>query len=115
MTALGIEAVLYILSDGAGAVEFFAKIEEEDLRCPALLLLDLNLPRLDGFAVLSYLRDANPRGAKRCPSMPVVVMTSSSARSDRERSASFHIAEYFNKPSTLEEFLALGEVIRKLI
>lgn len=47
--------------------------------------------------------------------MRVVIMTSSSAPSDREKSESLHVDSYFNKPGTYGEFLKLGEVIRKLI
>jgi len=54
---------------------FFSQIDEGIVRCPELLLLDLNIPRANGFQVLSYLRHS-----KRCAAMRVVVMTSSSAR-----------------------------------
>jgi CheY-like chemotaxis protein len=91
-------------------VQFFAQIDEGIVRCPDLLLLDLNLPGAHGFQVLSYLRNI-----KRCPAMRVVVMTSSSANTDREKSASFGIDLYFTKPGTYEEFLALGDIIRNLI
>jgi CheY-like chemotaxis protein len=110
VTSAKLDVNLYFIADGDEALRFFAQIEEAAIRCPELLLLDLNLPKTNGFEVLSYLRSS-----KRCGAMRVVVMTSSSARADRDKSASLNIDLYFNKPSTFHEFLTLGEVIRNLI
>jgi CheY-like chemotaxis protein len=101
---------LYFLIDGEEALRFFAQVDEQAVRVPDLLLLDLNLPGANGFQVLSSLR-----GSKRCAGMRVVVMTSSSARADQEKSASFGIDLFFTKPGTYDEFLTLGDIIRKLI
>jgi CheY-like chemotaxis protein len=110
VAAAKLDAQLYFFTDGDEILHFLAQLEEDSIPCPDLLLLDLNIPKADGFQVLSYLRTS-----KRCASMRVVVMTSSSARADREKSASFNIDSYFQKPSAYEEFLLLGEVIRQLI
>ena len=110
IAAAKLDVDLYFFSDGDEIVQFFAQIEEDSVRCPELLLLDLNLPKRDGFQVLSYLRSS-----KRCASMRVAVMTSSRARSDREKSASLNVASYFNKPGTYAEFLKIGDLIRELI
>jgi CheY-like chemotaxis protein len=101
---------LYFFSDGDQALEFFSQVDEEAIKCPDLLLLDLNIPKTDGFHVLSYLRSS-----KRCGGMRVVIMTSSSALSDREKSASLSVDSYFNKPGAYAEFLKLGDLIRELI
>lgn len=110
VAAAKLDVDLYFMDDGEEVLEFFTAIDEGIVRCPELLLLDLNIPRANGFQVLSYLRDS-----KRCAAMRVVVMTSSSAKADRERSRSFGIDLYFTKPATFDEFLRLGDVIRKLI
>jgi len=110
VAAAKLDIDLYFFPDGEEALHFFSQIDEVSIRCPELLLLDLNLPKTDGFQVLSYLRSS-----KRCAEMRVVVMTSSSARSDREKSASLQVDSYFNKPGSYTEFLMLGDVIRGLI
>jgi len=110
VAAAKLDVDLYFFSDGGAIINFLAHIDEDSVLCPELLLLDLNLPKADGFQVLSYLRSS-----KRCASMRVVIMTSSSARADRDKSASFNVDSYFNKPSTYAEFLRLGDVIRELI
>jgi DNA-binding response OmpR family regulator len=110
IAAAGLDVDLYALSDGEEVLQFLAQTEEDGIRCPELLLLDLNLPRANGFEILAYIR-----GAGRCKGMRIIVMTSSFARSDRERSASFDIDLYFHKPASFDEFLTIGEAIRKLI
>ncbi len=47
--------------------------------------------------------------------MPTIIMTSSAAKADINRSASYNVNAYFNKPSTYAEFLAIGEIIKKLL
>jgi two-component system response regulator len=101
---------LYFMNDGDAALRFFEQIEAGSIRCPEVLLLDLNIPNTNGLEVLSWLRNS-----QRCTAMRVVVMTSSSARADRERSESLNIDRYFNKPSTYSEFLKLGDIVRKLL
>ncbi|HEY6343875.1 MAG TPA: response regulator [Bryobacteraceae bacterium] len=110
VAAAKLDIDLYFFSDGDEILQFLALIDEDSVRCPELLLLDLNIPKKDGFEVLSYLRSS-----KRCASMRVVIMTSSSARADREKSASFNVDSYFNKPGSYAEFLTLGNVIRELV
>jgi DNA-binding response OmpR family regulator len=110
VAAAKLDVDLYFMGNGEEVLRFFAQIAEGIVRCPELLLLDLNLPGANGFQILHNLRNS-----QWCPGMRVVVMTSSSARADRERSVSFGIDLYFTKPATYEEFLRLGEVIRKLI
>jgi two-component system, chemotaxis family, response regulator Rcp1 len=110
VAAAKLDIDVYFFSDGEEILQFLAQLDEDSVRCPELLLLDLNIPKKDGFEVLSYLRSS-----KRCASMRVVIMTSSSARADREKSASFNVDSYFNKPGSYAEFLTLGNVIRNLV
>lgn len=101
---------VYIMNNGEEAMTFFRQIEADQIRCPDILLLDLNIPKVDGFSVLSYLRDSD-----HCRQMPVIVMTSSAASADREKSSSLAASAYFHKPSSYQEFLALGDVIKALL
>src|SRR5689334_15005864 len=54
--AAGIPADLNVISDGEKAIEFIDQIDNGDAPCPALVLLDLNLPRRTGSEILEYLR-----------------------------------------------------------
>jgi two-component system response regulator len=110
ITAAKLDVDLYFVGDGDEVLEFFTQIDESTVRCPELLLLDLNLPGADGFQILSYLRNR-----KQCAATRVVVMTSSSARADREKSTFFGVDFFFTKPTSYNEFLTLGDIVRKLI
>jgi CheY-like chemotaxis protein len=76
---------------------------------PDAILLDLNTPKSDGFEVLALLRSCLPH-------IPVAVITSSHATSDRDRVASFKGVRYILKPSQLHEFLSTvgGAIIEML-
>jgi CheY-like chemotaxis protein len=102
---------LHVVRDGEEALAFIEKMGEPDgIPCPDLMLLDLNLPKVDGSEVLSRFRK-HPE----CAQTPVIVITSSDAHRDRERMAQFGIARYFRKPSDLNAFLKLGAVVLEVV
>ncbi len=101
---------VHIAPDGQQAIEFIARAEADpNAPCPHLVLLDLNLPKKDGFEVLQRLR-----ASARCKAIPVLVITSSDSPGDRNLAAKLG-ASYFRKPPSLEEFLKLGAVLKKLL
>lgn len=73
---------------------------------PDLILLDLNLPRMDGRELLAAIR-ANPELAH----IPVVVLTSSAAERDIARTYALHANCYVTKPIDLDQFI---EVVRSI-
>ncbi|HEY2017419.1 MAG TPA: response regulator [Bryobacteraceae bacterium] len=102
---------LHVVRDGEEALAFISRIGQTDeAPCPDLLLLDLNLPRVDGPDILSEFRKH-----LECANTPVVVITSSDADKDRARMAALGISRYFRKPSDLDAFLALGALVRDLM
>lgn len=92
---------LFHVWDGEQALAFlrqsgpFAKAPRPDL-----ILLDLNLPRMNGWEVLSEMQT---NGDLR--SIGVVVFTSSSRPADRKRSLSLGAREYITKPSSFDGFV----------
>lgn len=108
IVAHGLDVDLRVFKDGEEAIHLIASLDENgDEPCPGLLLLDINLPRTDGLEVLGRLR-----GSKRCAHIPVIIMTSSAAPSDRERSAALGANAYFQKPTQYDAFLKIGEILR---
>ncbi len=102
---------LHIIRDGAEALAFLARMglpSEEP--CPDVLLLDLNLPKVEGPRVLTEFRK-HPE----CEHTPVIVVTSSDAQKDRRQMADLGVSRYFKKPSDLDAYLRLGSVVREVI
>jgi len=85
----GIEAMRYLNSEGEHAGRIL----------PDVVLLDLKLPRMDGLEVLSAI--------KKDPvlhTLPVVVLTTSSAEADRAKAYEFHANSYVVKPLDFNQF-----------
>jgi len=107
----GISYDLHVARDGAQALEFIERIgSPAGVPCPNIVLLDLNLPKVDGPVVLAELRKQS-----QCAQTPVIVITSSDAPRDRERMAQLGITRYFKKPSDLDAFMELGAIVRGVV
>ncbi len=90
----GVEAMAYLRQQGAGAHR------------PDLILLDLNLPRMDGREVLAQIKaDDNLR------TIPTVILTTSEAEVDIVQSYELQANCYLSKPVQLEAFEVLVKSI----
>jgi len=87
----GVEALDYLYRRGA-----FANREEG---IPAVLLLDIKMPRLDGLEVLKQIR--NDEQLKR---LPVVILSSSREENDLARSWDLGVNAYVVKPVDVDQF-----------
>jgi chemotaxis family two-component system response regulator Rcp1 len=98
---------VHVVGDGVEAMAFLRRESphEKALR-PDVILLDLNLPLMDGREVLQELKnDSSLR------TIPVVVMTTSSAEEDVVKSYSLAANCYVTKPVDLKQFLHVVESI----
>ncbi|HSS88270.1 MAG TPA: response regulator [Streptosporangiaceae bacterium] len=99
--------VLHVVTDGEQALQFLRRTGGyAGAPRPGLILLDLNLPRLDGLEVLAELK-ADPV----LKVIPVVILTTSQAQQDVLRSYALHANAYVSKPVDFETFM---EVIRQI-
>jgi CheY-like chemotaxis protein len=98
---------LHVVNDGEQAMAFLRRENGySDRPRPDLILLDLNLPRMDGMEVLSAIKDdADLR------TIPVVVLTTSEAEEDILRSYRLHANAYVTKPVDLGQFI---RIVRKI-
>jgi len=87
-----------VARDGEQALRLLADPEFN----PALIILDLNIPKIPGIALLA-----------RCkPAAPVVVFSSSSNPTEIRRAMELGVREFVQKPNNLDEF---AKVVRKMI
>ena len=94
---------LHVASDGMEAMEFLRREGRyHESPRPDLVLLDLNLPRKDGRAVLEEIKTDDA-----LKSIPVVVLTTSSSDVDIQRSYMLHANCYIAKPVDMEGFLTV--------
>jgi CheY-like chemotaxis protein len=106
----GIPCQLTRFDNGADALLVLCAPHAANALVPDAILLDLNTPRSDGFEVLIKLRQF-PRLAQ----VPVAVLTSSQASSDRHRAALQNV-RFIQKPAHLEEFLAtVGLAVKEML
>ncbi len=98
---------LHVVNDGTEAMAFLRQEGEYAGRPrPDLVLLDLNLPKMDGREVLEAIK-SDPD----LSSIPVVVLTTSENEDDVLRSYSLHANAYVTKPVDFERFI---EVVRQI-
>jgi CheY-like chemotaxis protein len=108
---LGLPHELQIVRDGEEAVAFLKRAAREPaVLSPAVIVLDLNLPRIDGFAVLAQIR-----GTPSFSRTPVVIMTSSDSPEDRELTLRLGANAYFRKPTELNAFMELGPLVARIL
>ena len=93
-----------VAADGAEALDYlFARgkhASRDPKQLPSIVLLDLNLPKLDGREVLQAIR-ANPTTRE----LPVIVLTTSAEPFDVEASYALGVNSYIQKPVDFEQFV----------
>ena len=105
-----IDCSLTIVSDGACAIDLINRMDADPSAPPLdLLLLDIRLPRRDGQEVLKCLRSSNGYAGT-----PVIIMTGLCSGVLDEKAIG-NEATYFEKPSTLDEFLHLGSIVGRIL
>ena len=92
--------VLHVASDGVEAMAFLRQEgPHRDAPRPDLILLDLNLPRMDGREVLAHIKQDD-----RLKTIPTVILTTSDAEADIVKSYQLQANCYLSKPVQLEAF-----------
>jgi CheY-like chemotaxis protein len=104
-----IKNMLYIVNNGEEALEFLYKQGEySNAPTPGLMLLDLKMPRVDGFEVLKTVKqDA------KLKQLPIIVLTTSNREMDIQRAFNLGCNSYILKPVDYEKFLVAVETIQK--
>lgn len=95
-----LQSVLSVVRDGESAMDFLLKRHRYlDVKVPDLILLDLNLPRKNGYEVLQFLKaDTNLKH------IPVIVLSTSSSMNDVNKCYENYANCYITKPMDIENF-----------
>ncbi|HEX5201751.1 response regulator [Paractinoplanes rhizophilus] len=99
-TKNGIRNEVVVATDGEQALLRLLPAQGEALR-PALVLLDIKLPKIDGLEVLQRLRED-----ERTENVPVVVLTTSNEERDIAASYKLGANSFVRKPVVFEKFLS---------
>ncbi|WP_222426927.1 response regulator [Hyella patelloides] len=97
---------LHIVSNGESALKF---LRREKPYCnvprPDLILLDLNLPKINGHELLKTIKEE-----PKFKIIPVIILTSSNAQKDIIKSYNLKANCYLNKPYNLQELINLVKI-----
>jgi CheY-like chemotaxis protein len=97
---------LTVARDGQEALDILEALKSDDP--PALILLDLNLPRLNGIEVLQAIK-ADPH----LRSIPVIVLTTSTREEDVVRAYDLGVNTFISKPVRFEDFMRVVMTIQE--
>ena len=94
---------LHVATDGVAAMAFL-RHEGDHIRAPRpdFILLDLNLPKMDGREVLAHIKEDD-----NLKTIPTIILTTSEAEVDILKSYQLQANCYINKPVQLEAFEAI--------
>jgi len=109
----GVSCQMTIFKTGLEAVKALCPPQETDTNAlvPDAILLDLNTPKSDGFEVLAILKKT-----PRLANVPVAIITSSQAASDKARTYRIGAIRYIQKSAHLEEFLSkVGHAVKEML
>lgn len=94
---------VYLATSGQQAIDLL----DSTRSLPDVILLDLNMPIMNGFEVLKHLKQS-----PRYQSLPVVILTTSDADADQERARQLGVTEFIIKPTTALGLSAIARRIR---
>ena len=96
-----IRNTLYTVENGVEAIKFLHREGNySDAPVPALILLDINMPLMNGFQVLEIIK-----GDEKLRKIPVIMLTTSERDSDIDRAYSLGCNSYIVKPVNFQKFL----------
>jgi two-component system response regulator len=108
----GFRGEFHYVEDGGALVDYLekAKASPRDRICPMpdLILLDLNMPRVDGHEALKRIK--SDEGLRR---IPIVVLTTSESESDIQKSYDQGVNSFISKPVGFAELVEMAGSLKK--
>ena len=96
---------LFVVNDGQEAINFLEQISPYTrVESPNLILLDINLPKMNGHEVLKYVKSNS-----NLKHIPVIILTTSSSEKDISECYSNYANCYITKPNDVADFFKIIE------
>jgi CheY-like chemotaxis protein len=103
---------LYVVNDGEECLDYLHRqgnySDPDTAPWPGILLLDINMPRMNGLTVLRHIREENDKELRR---LPVIILTTSKAEEDRFKSYDLGANAFIMKPVGFKSF---SEAVRTI-
>ncbi len=100
-----IKTEVVLKKDGQEAIDYF---QYEMQSQPSIVILDLNLPKIDGMDVLKYIK----KNSKYC-SIPVIILSASSDQKTIDEAYKNGANGYFVKPASYDGFVEAVNILKK--
>ncbi len=101
----GVKTEIILKKDGQEAINYF---QHETMPQVSLVILDLNLPKVDGMDVLKFAKN----NSRYC-SVPIIVLSTSSNQDTIDEAYRNGANGYFIKPNSYEDFVAKIKILKK--
>ncbi|MGQ8364918.1 response regulator [Glaciecola sp. 1036] len=107
MSSAGIQHDLRVVKDGKALLDYLNDLEQQqDLKVPNIILLDLNMPIMDGREVLKALKEH-----EKFKAIPVIILSTSQEIEDIQQGYALGASGYFSKPSSFEDLVKLMQTL----
>ncbi|MBA3710598.1 MAG: response regulator [Planctomycetes bacterium] len=106
----GVPAQVASAADGVDAVSMLRAVINGTVPAPVLVLLDINMPRMNGFEVLAFMKQQ-----ALLANIPVVMLSSSRRPADTARALELGAKDYLVKPESFDGYLELAASLVKYL
>ncbi|MHA2298672.1 MAG: response regulator [Candidatus Hodarchaeales archaeon] len=103
----GLSNEIIVLRDGQEAIDYINSSDREECPIPGLILLDINLPKIDGIEVLGKMKKHT-----EFKKVPVIMLTASQKEEDVTDSYELGAMKYLIKPVSFGSFLEIVKLIK---
>lgn len=104
---LGDEAPLLFVNDGVELIDYLVRLSETNGPLPAVILLDINMPRMNGLQALERIKSHS-----RMKTIPCAMLSTSNSPEMVQLAYQLGASSYFQKPATFRQMLELVGVIQ---
>lgn len=109
ISVMGIANTIQSVTNGKEALDVLNRYHDDPLLLPNVIILDLNMPIMDGFQFIETFKELELAGKEK---ILIIVVTSSNNPGDIAKAAAFGIKHYLTKPISLESIKSIIEDLK---